>query len=76
METYKLSLFILMGMILFGHQLAAQQSQNMTLLGNFGKGEKCFAAGSWYIRTEINYDCIFYKPQSPVKLVGNTIGYY
>ena len=78
MKTYKLSLFILMGMILFGHQLAAQQSQNMTLLGNFGKGEgeskAVFAAGSlvYYGLGNKLQIASFTNPQSPVK-IGSVI---
>ncbi len=50
MKTIKLFFLILVSMTLFSHQLIAQESQNMTLLGNFGKGEgeskAVFAAGS------------------------------
>ena len=78
MKTYKVFLFFLMGMILFGHQLTAQQSQNMTLLGNFGKGEgeskAVFAAGSlvYYGLGNKLQIASFTNPQSPVK-IGSVI---
>jgi len=65
-------------MILFGHQLTAQQSQNMTLLGNFGKGEgeskAVFAAGSlvYYGLGNKLQIASFTNPQSPVK-IGSVI---
>ena len=78
MKTYKLFFFILVGMTLFSHQLIAQQSQNMTLLGNFGKGEgeskAVFAAGSlvYYGLGNKLQIASFSNPQTPVK-IGSVI---
>ena len=78
MKVYKIFFFILVSMTLFSHQLIAQQSQNMTLLGNFGKGEgeskAVFAAGSlvYYGLGNKLQIASFSNPQTPVK-IGSVI---
>ena len=78
MKAYKIFFFILVSMTLFSHQLIAQQSQNMTLLGNFGKGEgeskAVFAAGSlvYYGLGNKLQIASFSNPQTPVK-IGSVI---
>ena len=50
MNTNKLFVVFIVGLMLFGEGLFAQDSKNMTLLGNYGKGEGeskgIFAAGA------------------------------
>ena len=78
MKNHRLFLLILVSLTLFSHQLIAQQSQNMTLLGNFGKGEgeskAVFAAGSlvYYGLGNKLQIASFSDPLNPVK-IGSVI---
>lgn len=78
MKINRLSILFLVSLTLFSHQLIAQESQNMTLLGNFGKGEgeskAIFAAGSlvFYGLGNKMQIATFSDPQSPVK-IGSVI---
>ena len=78
MKTIKLFFLILVSMTLISHQLIAQVSQNMTLLGNFGRGEgeskAVFAAGSlvFYGLGNKMQIATFSDPQLPVK-IGSVI---
>ncbi len=78
MKTNKLFILILLSLIVFSQGLIAQLSQNMTLLGNFGRGEGeskgVFAAGSlvfYGIGNKVQI-ATFSDPQSPVK-IGSVI---
>lgn len=78
MKTHRLFFLILVSVTLISHVLIAQDSQNMTLLGNFGKGEgeskAVFAAGSlvYYGLGNKLQIATFSNPQSPVK-IGSVI---
>jgi hypothetical protein len=78
MKTIKIFFLILMSMTLYSQQLIAQEFQNMTLLGNFGKGEgeskAVFAAGSlvFYGLGNKLQIASFSDPQAPVK-IGSVI---
>ncbi len=78
MKTYKQFFLILVSLTIFSHQLIAQEFQNMTLLGNFGKGEgeskAVFAAGSlvYYGLGNKLQIASFSNPQNPVK-IGSVI---
>lgn len=78
MKTIKLFFLVLISMTFYSHQLIAQDFQNMTLLGNFGKGEgeskAVFAAGSLVYSGLGNKLQIasFSNPQTPVK-IGSVI---
>lgn len=78
MKTIKLFFLVLISMTFYSHQLIAQDFQNMTLLGNFGKGEgeskAVFAAGSlvYYGLGNKLQIASFSNPQTPVK-IGSVI---
>ncbi|MEO8232335.1 MAG: T9SS type A sorting domain-containing protein [Ignavibacteriota bacterium] len=78
MKTIRQFFLILVTMALSNQMLIAQVSQNMTLLGNFGRGEgeskAVFAAGSlvFYGIGNKMQIATFSDPQSPVK-IGSVI---
>jgi len=78
MKTKKLFYLILVGLMLFGQGLVAQVVKNMTLLGNYGKGEGeskgVFAAGSvvYYGLGNKVQIASFSNPATPVK-IGSVI---
>ncbi|MDP1677047.1 MAG: T9SS type A sorting domain-containing protein [Bacteroidota bacterium] len=78
MKSNKLFAMILAGVILFGQGLIAQTSSNMTLMGNYGKGEgetkAIFAAGSvvYYALGSKVQIASFTNPATPVK-IGSVI---
>jgi len=78
MKTKKLFFLILVGLTMFGQGLVAQDAYNMSLLGNFGKGEgeskAVFAAGSvvfYGLGNKIQI-ASFSNPTNPVK-IGSVI---
>lgn len=78
MKTIKLFFLILVSLTILNQMLIAQVSQNMTLLGNYGRGEgeskAVFAAGSlvFYGLGNKMQIATFSDPQSPVK-IGSVI---
>ncbi len=78
MNTYKLCATILVVLIFFSQSLVSQTSSNMTLLGNYGKGEGeskgIFAAGSvvYYGLGNKVQIASFTNPATPVK-IGSVI---
>jgi hypothetical protein len=78
MKKIKLFFLLLVSLSSFNQGLIAQVSQNMTLLGNFGRGEgeskAVFAAGSlvFYGLGNKMQIATFSDPQSPVK-IGSVI---
>ena len=78
MKTNKLFFLIFVSLVLNGPGLLAQDSKNMTLLGNYGRGEgeskSCFAAGSiaYYGLGNKVQIVSFSNPASPLK-VGSLI---
>jgi hypothetical protein len=78
MKTKKLFFLILVSLVLSGPGLFAQDTKNMTLLGNYGRGEgeskACFAAGSmaYYGLGNKVQIVSFSNPSSPLK-VGSVI---
>ncbi len=78
MKITKQFLFILVGLTLFGQDLVAQEVKNMTLLGNYGRGEGeskgVFAAGSvvYYGLGNKVQIASFSNPATPVK-IGSVI---
>ena len=78
MKTIKLFFLILISLTFLNQMLIAQVSQNMTLLGNYGRGEgeskAVFAAGSlvFYGLGNKMQIATFSDPQSPVK-IGSVI---
>lgn len=78
MKTVKLFFLILTGMVLLGQPLTAQDQKNISLLGNYGKGEgeskAVFAAGSlvFYGLGNKLQIASFSNPSTPVK-VGSVI---
>ncbi len=78
MNTNKLFAVIIVGLMLLGEGLIAQDGKNMTLLGNYGKGEGeskgVFAAGSvvYYGLGNKVQIASFSNPAAPVK-IGSVI---
>ena len=78
MKTNKLFFLILVSLVLNGPGLLAQNTKNMTLLGNYGRGEgeskAVFAAGSivYYGLGNIVQIASLSNPLSPVK-VGSVV---
>jgi hypothetical protein len=78
MKVNKLFLSILFGLMLFNQGLVAQDIKNMTLLGNYGRGEgeskSVFAAGSivYYGLGSKLQIASFSDPSNPVK-IGSVI---
>ena len=78
MKAYKLFFLILVGLTFFSQELVAQDIKNMTLLGNYGRGEGeskgVFAAGSlvfYGLGSKVQI-ASFSNPANPVK-IGSVI---